>query len=313
MKRWLKYALGTLVMLVVTGNVIVHVRRMSTNGREVTHLFQGPQEPSQAAPLSPASPPMPEAPPSAPLPPKSLASEPWLAVADPPLDCAEFKLEVEAFKPDYCWLWKPGTTEAVPLRSQNFLRMSLWAVPADGAVAVYSARDGWFLARVEQSSEWAWIQVPDPWRNDNPGKAGGLLVKAWDYPLDDHVPTHPKPDRKGWTTYNEIEAIVPSSGEDLRTDPNPEATSQGPLRLLEAPTLGLRPLKMIKFKGDWVQVEEPLEITEDRSAVGPECIPLLKVRWNPDRVGWIRWRIPGPLPGSWSVRLRGTMHFGIID
>jgi len=155
--------------------------------------------------------------------------------------------------------------------------------------------------------------------NGNSALLRGCLFRCWNYPLDDHVPTHPAPDAKGWTTYTEIEQIQPLPDEELRSGPSLESSSLGPLgspignkREAGAP-VEMVPLKLLKFRGDWVQVQEALEVGRDQAGMDEEHIPLLKVRWNAGRQGWIRWRVPGPIPSSWAIRLRGKAEFGIID
>jgi hypothetical protein len=258
-----------------------------------------------------------------PAPPPVLTTDPWLKVPDPPLDCAPLALNTDCFKPGTWWVWKVGAKASQPLEVPQQLKMSIWAVPADGLIAVFSTRHGWSLARTESvHPEWVWVHVPDPTEEDtngNPTPQGGCLLKCWDYPLDAHLPRHPAPDAKGWTTYTEIEQIQPVPGEELRSGPSLDSSSYGPLR---SPTgnksevgspVELGPLKLLKFRGDWVEVEEALETEGDQAGLDEEHIPLLKVRWNANRRGWIRWRVPGPIPGTWSIRLRAKAEFGIID
>ena len=115
----------------------------------------------------------------------------------------------------------------------------------------------------------------------------------------------PKTDAEGYVTYREIDTIQPCKGEFLRQRPDASSISLGPVKG--------EYLQLISFSGDWVQVIEPENIKWLPNMVQDEPHPLLRVRWNPKRTGWIRWRIPGPIPGTFHVLLRGTAYFGYYD
>ena len=113
------------------------------------------------------------------------------------------------------------------------------------------------------------------------------------------------PDDDGYVTYHEIERIKPCRGEILREQPSEGSKSLGPVKG--------EYLQLISFSGDWVKVIEPLDISELPNIVEGESCPLLRIRWNQNRTGWIRWRIPGPIPGTFHVLLRGREYFGYYD
>jgi hypothetical protein len=126
---------------------------------------------------------------------------------------------------------------------------------------------------------------------------------TWHGYQDGEGPKHPDPDPQGWTTYSEIETIEPIPGEKLHAEPSLKSKDMGSVKG--------EYLKILKFKGDWVFVQEPSEI--DWLPVGEDHSDILKVRWNSKRQGWIRWQLPGPVPGSHRNRMRGKAYFGIID
>jgi len=163
MKVWKVWTFRVLTASVVVGSslalFIPGTKAKWTN----LPVKQVPSSQQTAASLAPPFPIAPKRPSEPPVPPPALASDPWLKVQNPPGDCAPQALDVDCFKPGTWWVWKVGTNSPAQLEIPQQLKMSIWAVPADGAIAVYSARQGWFLARTEDvHPEWVWVYVPDP-------------------------------------------------------------------------------------------------------------------------------------------------------
>ncbi len=179
--------------------------------------------------------------------------------------------------------------------------------PYSSGVAVYATSESWALIH-ERSGSWFWVMIPEPKGSDGTQsdveQPPSITIFTTENPYrDGEEPSHPTPDPDGWVIYKEIDLIEPLPGELLRVAPNLNAKKLGPVE----PGY----LKMIRFKGDWVLVQEPAD--EDTIPLEGDRSSLLKIRWSEKRKGWIRWRIPGPVPGSHQNRMRGKEQFGIID
>ncbi len=238
----------------------------------------------------------------APLPPKFTSA--WTALKAVPEDAAEYAL-LPYPEANLLRLWAFNVNNPVPTRFGDISDLDV--VPDGGSppgIAVYARNDQWCLVHSSKSG-WYWVllreaelkDVNEP-PYDNPSK---VIYTALEFPkvTEDLLET----DSNGWATFNSITIIHPLEDEQLRSGPDLKSKSLGRVEG--------EYLRILERSGDWVRVQEPSKIK--MVPAGEDRVDYLKVRWNPKRTGWIRWRIPGPVPGSSIKRLRGTANFGIID
>ena len=238
----------------------------------------------------------------APLPPK--LSSAWTALKEVPNDAAEYALipppDVNLSR---LWAFKAGGP--APIRFGDI--SGLDCVPDGGAppgIAVYERNNQWCLVHSSESG-WYWVNLREEELKgvnespfDDPSK---VIYPALEYPKVTEQILATSPD--GWITFSSLAIIYPLENEQLRSGPDLKLKAQG---LVEGEYL-----RILERSGDWVRVQEPLKI--EMVPAGGDKVDYPKIKWNPKRVGWIRWRIPGPVPGSSIKRLRGCANFGIID
>jgi len=177
------------------------------------------------------------------------------------------------------------------------------------SIAVYYVQNDWLL--VHSDLGWYWIYCPlDRLIKLDPSTYKSSALSKWPFGSKPETEFFKGsqtngPDDDGYVTYREIDTIKPCKGEILRESPNPTSNSLGPVKG--------EYLQLVSFSGDWVKIIEPKNILWLPHTVEGESRPILRVRWNQNRIGWIRWRVPGPIPGTFHVLLRGRAYFGYYD
>lgn len=194
---------------------------------------------------------------------------------------------------------------SIPLSQlEDIDRLPEWHSSTAG-FAVYLVKGDWFLLHAK--SGWYWLYCPiNSLEEQDPANFNRNQIIDWqarpkdalDYNYD---PNFHKPD--GWFEYHQIMRIQPIRNERLRSTPSLDGKDLGPV-------IG-EFLRFLDFNGDWVKVQEPIKIRWVPTAT--DHSDALQVRWNLNRVGWIRWRVPGPIPGTYHQLFRGRAHYGIID
>lgn len=243
------------------------------------------------------------------FPPKLFYAKPWNSLKNIPPDCAIKQIDIITFQ--------IGTLIAVPVTGGPQVRMcgiqDLDYVPSawwDGSgIAVYKTHGDWALIHSKKSG-WYWTFLdPKELERTNPNPdfspshvlSEGLssLEKLFNTKDIDRFSTN----ADGYRIYSQIRKIEISPGEQLRIEPNSKSKSKG--------YVNGEYFNILAFKDDWIQIQEALDLEMIPSA--DDHNDLLKVRWNPARTGWVRWRIKGPVPGSFRILLRGIEYFGVID
>jgi hypothetical protein len=228
-----------------------------------------------------------------------LPSSPWISVENPPTDAAQLGFDIN--RCDFSQL------PAIPAKGGHSVAFGSLKNPdffpalIDGysPVSVYSKFQNYYLIHCETG--WYWVYCQE---SDSPP---GLYMKYKDGIHDiykkllstyDVMASEPHSNIKNICHYDSIRMIEPQTTELLYSKPDTSSSNFG--------KLNGQYFKILIFDGDWVRVQE----TMDPSFNPPEgSVAPLEVRWNPDREGWIRWRVPGPVRGSFRVLLRGTRDF----
>jgi hypothetical protein len=266
-------------------------------------IVQKPAEGSQLK-NEPTSSPIDEGPRPIPSPPSNSTIKEWLDLRVVPSDLAIGSLNNYDYDLKNLWIWRINAKHLDKFENRRDVDFNIWctAIP-DGWVAVYKTIDQWCLIHSERDG-WIWVLVRKDEAIGSEYERNPLYSDLWK-----EIPhlrqNHSKTDSDGFVTYREIDTIEPCKGEILRAQPDASSISLGPVRG--------EYLQLISFSGDWVQVVEPMSTQWLPNMVQDEPRPLLRVRWNSKRTGWIRWRIPGPIPGTFHVLLRGTAYFGDYD
>lgn len=244
-------------------------------------------------------------PPNLALPPKALI-ESWVKFGKPPSDYASAALDGLEHDLSKLWSWNLIDQKAKPATGR-YLNPE-WGYGSTAWVAVFKTVGPWLLVFEEQEG-WTWILLRESdcerlgWTGSNGDRSPLFSILQGPHGL--WKPKHPLPEKDGWVTYRTIDCICPVEGEVLRVTPSLNAKSIGP-------TKGSY-FRLIKFQGDWVQVQEASAVRENQLGLPDDHMPMLQIRWDEKRTGWIRWRVPTKIPGVWSNRLRGKAEFGIID
>lgn len=237
-------------------------------------------------------------------PPSSSSCKAWLEVQEVSPDLAQW-----GFGDD---LGTYSQFRAYPVRGgkpttvSKLGRIDTLPEPANSCapIAVYLIQDDWLL--VHSDLGWYWIYCPlNRLAEMDSGNFRKDALSKWECKpkLETEYVYDPPRKPDDWIEYHGIARIKPVNGERLRSAPGLDSKDSGPVQT------GY--LRFLEFNGDWVKVQESLEIGWIPSA--PDHSDILKVRWNPKRIGWIRWRIPGPIPGTFHQLFRGGERFGIID
>ena len=239
-----------------------------------------------------------------PSPPPNSAIKDWLELKTVPSDLAIGHINNYDYDLRNLWLWRINDRRLDKFENRRDVDFDIWstAIP-DGWIAVYKTVGQWCLIHSEHDG-WLWVLARKDEAVGSEYERNPLYSDLWK-----EIPRQ-RPQVKisvpeGYTTYREIDTIKPCEGELLREGPNTSSMSLGPVKG--------EYLNLLTFSGEWVQVMEPKNIEWVPNMVQDEPRPLLRIRWNPKRTGWIRWRIPGPIPGTFHVLLRGTAYFGDYD
>lgn len=242
-------------------------------------------------------------------PPPSSACRAWLELQEVAPDLAQwgFGDDLGTYSQFHAYPIKAGQPTAIV----NQTRFDTLPEPGNScaAIAVYQVQNDWLL--VHSDNGWYWIYCPlDRLIKFDPSTYKRSALYKWPFGSKPETEffkgSQPnEPDLDGYVTYREIETIKPCKGELLRESPNLTSPSLGPVKG--------EYINLVSFSGDWVKVIEPKSILWQPHTVEGESRPILRVRWDQDRVGWIRWRIPGPIPGTFHVLLRGRAYFGYYD
>lgn len=246
----------------------------------------------------------------APNPPPSSIAQPWIELEEVDSDLAigRIKFTEESFK--NIWIWPVQADKPTKFGNR---RPSQYGYPGGGfdrpnwslgyegdSIGVYARHGEWYLIH-SKSEGWIWFLLRDE------ELLGGLEKDRWSFydecwrnELVRIQNPHPRKEADGTSLYVSIDKIQPMPGEILRDRPEEGGQDLGPV-------VG-RFLKMTSISGDWVQVQEETQSSYNPSQ--PTKSGFLAISWNQKRIGWIRWRVPGPVPGSYHVRLRGLEHYG---
>jgi len=237
-------------------------------------------------------------------------AQPWLQLSEVDADLAQGRIRTMDRDLSRVWYW--------PIKDQRPIRLGSCRVADYGYPWTGLDRPGWSLRRDDESiavflkfnawclvhskSEgWAWLLLRD---EELPGGVQKARWSFYDEPWRDaHIRVrnpHPRTEPDGSTLYGPIDKIQPLEGEILRDQPNEKGKELGPV--------SGKFFKMTDIFEDWVRVQEAMQASYIEST--PTRSGYLKVFWNPDRSGWIRWRVPGPVPGSYHIRFRGLESYG---
>lgn len=159
-------------------------------------------------------------------------------------------------------------------------------------VAVYARSARGDLVYDHAHHRWAWVQVNSDFESVQSHFVEDVVCLR-DQAIKDGIPI-------GW---DEGE-----TGMSLNRGPSPLYRGDGGPRLdqqVASLPMGTE-LWAVSVQGDFLLVA-PGEARGRVSGGGGETEDHLKVRWHPDRMGWIRWREDGPVPGSKRVLIRGRL------
>ncbi len=249
------------------------------------------QEPETIAPIPP-------------LPPKSV-SDPWVNSKDIYPDSALFGLDSLI---DLRALIAYPVTEGSPTIFENLADLDYLPSTAftDSPIAIYENHEDWML--IHSKTGWFWLlcRHQELMKGRNYDPKSGILVR-WENPIEttDQTVTDSNLESKGWVVYSRIRKLEPIADELLHVEPSVHSKHMGRVKH------GL--LRTLEFRGDWVKVQEPSEFGDVEQEKDREEIPLLKVRWNPSRIGWVRWKVPSSVPNRPRMLFRGSSEYGIID
>jgi len=254
-----------------------------------------------------------------PSPPSNSLIQPWLDLKEVPTDLAIGKINTSLGNFPNVWLWavnsdKPskfGQRFAMgagdhrnydpTIKAPSGFDRPEWCTEWEGScLAVYAIFGNWYLIH-SYTEGWCWILLRDEELAISEDNRWSVYVESWRNVFGRTLNSHPKADSDGFISYSSIDTIQPMPTEILRDQPNEQAKSLG--------LVTGKYFKMISFKEDWVQIQEAesASYAELGDSNGPV---VLKIRWNSNRIGWIRWRVPGPTPGTFHIRLRGLVHCG---
>lgn len=191
------------------------------------------------------------------------------------------------------------------LRGANFFDYPAWnnAAPTR-SIAVYVKMGPWCLVH-DTSEGWLWLLLRGYEPIEHCGNPWSVYDEPWRSALIRIQNPHPIENSNGITNYVSIDKIEPMPNEILRDAPSLTAKEFG--------FVNGKFFKMTSIVGDWVQVQEASSVAFGLTLDGNNSNGGLQIRWNPKRIGWIRWRVPGPIPGSYHVRLRGIEHYTYSD
>jgi hypothetical protein len=163
--------------------------------------------------------------------------------------------------------------------------------PAGDLAAVFARRGDWLLVRSAGAKGWGWTRfdaesmvfnpIPESrdWVEASNRASGGnsvLLIR------DKAGPLRESPDLRS-------NAVVGLRDKPWR-------------RYSEHRGYGWSPdstwIRVVEQRGDWVRVILPR--SEQKLPGVEEETYTLKLEWNPDRTGWVKWKRPGPVRGSWD-------------
>jgi len=242
-------------------------------------------------------------------PPKAEFAIPWSKLIKVSPDCSVRRIDTLSFQ--------VGTLIAAPvsggrqvhlgeIRDLDYVPSAWWD---SSGIAVYKKHGDWVLVH-SKTSGWYWAFLdPKELKKTNqdpefsPSQVLSEGLDSLDYTLKDNDLDKFSTDKQGYRIYSQIRTIEIPLNEPLRSKPNTQSQSLGHIEAEYCNILG--------FDGDWVQIQEPLEL--EMIPGGDDHNDLLKVKWDPARTGWVRWRIKGPVPGSYRIFLRGITFFGVID
>jgi|GEM_PF-919186 len=254
-----------------------------------------------------------------PTPPSNSLIQPWLDLKEVPTDLAIGKINISLGSLPNVWLWainsdKPERFgDRFPMRVGSHRSFDPTIKIPSGfdcpgwiteweteGLAVYAKYGPWHLIH-SYDEGWCWLLLRDEELSINEDYRWSVYEEPWRNVFSRIQNPHPKVDSEGFISYYSIDTIQPMPSEILREQPNDQSKSLGPVTG--------KYFKMISFRENWVQIQETETscLTEPKDANGPV---VLKVRWNPNRIGWIRWQVPGPIPGTFQIRLRGLLHCG---
>lgn len=242
-------------------------------------------------------------------PPPASACKAWLELQEVSPDLAQwgFGDDLGTYSQFHAYPIKAGEPTAIV----NQTRFDTLPEPGNScaAIAVYYIQNDWLLVHSDRG--WYWIYCPlDRLIESDPSTYKKSALYKWPFGSKPEAEFFKGsqtsgPDDDGYVTYREIETIKPCKGEILRESPNSTSNSLGPVKG--------EYLQLVSINGDWVKVIEPKSVLWLPNTVEGESRPILRVLWNQNRVGWIRWRIPGPIPGTFHVLLKGRAYFGYYD
>ncbi len=203
----------------------------------------------------------------------------------------------------WCWIL-PGQEDDVRLCPQGMCPIAMTVETAYllSKAATLPNKDGYVFVLGELMGLVRPMDVHE--RPDLTSRKAGALPKEW-------------PRRKAiwilpWSDWQHLAQAGPlpplSNLKFFKTDR--KATSLPPK--LSGPTL----LKVHEIEGDWARVSGPepgttiIEVDNDESA--PIENPGYLIHWTAKPLGWIRWRVPGPVPGTklCAVELNWS---GVVD
>lgn len=237
-----------------------------------------------------------------PAPPPNSSIREWLELKNVPNDLAIGSLDGYNNDLSQLWIWIVDLA-----KFQRFgADLELDVIPPDqlsyGFIAVFYKNGPWLLTH-SRSKGWVWVLL-----RENELGSQSIIEQTYEdhwYSLKEIEQTKHKPDADGFVTYHDIYILEPFPGELLREAPSLDSKSYGPVKR--------KYLQLLSFNGEWVKVIESESISWLPNKVEGEDCPLLRIKWNSNRTGWIRWKIPGPIPGSFQVLFRGTESFGYYD
>ena len=270
-----------------------------------------------------------------PIPARSPAGRSWLALRGrpEPQGAIGFLDSGESPRAGSCVVTWAGSGRRGKVDAADLLRAPFAPALEEGgeraAPAVFALEGD--LALVFGKRGWGWAMVQPPWRfasyegclDDlirrasmaqglHPLRDGWCLHDGWvltftAQPLkaapSESAPASPwaLPDHYA---YAEAEWIRPQAGRLLGEEPEPGVDQ---LRVKAERRAAGNLARALQRQGDWVQVMLPRVDRRIYSTVADaEGRPGLIVTWNPEAVGWVRWRSSGALPDTTRISFGAT-------
>lgn len=237
-------------------------------------------------------------------------SQPWLQLTDVDTDLAPGRIRTMDRDLSRIWYWPIKDERPIRLGSRRVADYGYpwtgfdrpgWSIRRDDeSIAVFAKFNAWCLVH-SKFEGWAWLLLRDEELPGGVQKARwSFYDESWRDALIRIKNPHPRTEPDGSSLYGPIDKIQPFEGEILRDQPNEKGKDLG--------LVSGKFFKMTDINEDWVKVQEATQTAYIEST--PNRSGCLKVLWNPNRSGWIRWRVPGPVPGSFHIRFRGLESYG---